>query len=160
MRIDRLGTYDQLPTIVCTTTIEDMYAIPTVAEAGCSISWFVSGGVNFQKLGFSEPIAVLIAMTPSLIHVFGEGAERIHDSIDLALQAVHQFAVTLWSEAYTIDQAVFDIFRVDFPPEESVGQWSSRLIILDESIPAFKRAALIEQLRDPDASIRDYLGRT
>lgn len=49
------------------------------------------------------------------------------------------------------DQAIFDIFRVDFPPEEAVGQWSSRLIIFDEAMPADERATLLEKLRDPAA---------
>jgi hypothetical protein len=96
-------------------------------------------------------------MSPCLVHVFGRGAERLHDELDLALQHANQFALTVWLERYTPCQAIFIIFRVDFPPDEAVDRWLSRLIVFDPLVPATERIALLEGLRDPDRAIASYL---
>lgn len=160
MRVEPLSDHDGLPTLMCIASLEEMPSIVTVTQRGCSIAWFIGSAGDFQDEDLHQPFTAIIGLCPNLVHIFGRAAERVHDELDRALRAANQFALTLWSERYTANEAVFDIFRVDFPEEPTADCWSSRVIILDERLPAEEQGVLLEKLRDPDRSIREYLART
>ena len=143
--------------VVCTLSLEELPAFLTEVQPGCSISWFISPASDLAGKDFRKQLTSIVSVSPSFVHVFGDTASRIHDELDRALREADHFALTVWSQQYTADEAVFDIFRVDFPAVEATDQWTSRVIILDQLLLAAERAILLEKLCDPDRSIREYL---
>lgn len=136
--------------------------IPTVlseCEHGCSISWFLGFASADSEKFLGDTLRAIVRLFPTFVHIFGRAAESMHDRLDVAFADAEQFAPTVWSTKLDVDEAIFEIFRVDMPEDRDIDRWSMRLIIIDESLPEPEKTALQEKLGDPDRSIQEYFAR-
>lgn len=159
MQIDQIGSYDGLPTFRVRAGLSEVKKLREGLPQGLSIGWFFGADANAPMSLIHESTLAVASTAPVFIHLFGRLSETVHDALDKALVERPSCIVvpTVWSMEYRAEEAIFDLFRVDFPSEDCVEKWSGRLLLFDASVSREEEEKVAGFARDPDAAIRLFL---
>lgn len=154
MNFANVADYDDMPVFVA-CDLDSFFSAAERGDVRKGLSMALVLGDSTSRDVVKRFADIAVKQAPTLVHCFGSTSEFAHDSIDAAIRRYRKDGIqTYWSVDYEAADVIFEFFCTDLPAERDLQRWSGRLLILDKSLPAFTRKAILHGLRDIKTTIQ------